>query len=295
MNTRRKKNQKSLKKRFKKVTLAKSAGFCVGVKRALKIARETAQSRNRVYMLGNIVHNEQVVKNIIRAGVKKITKLGAGNGKTLLIRAHGASHKTISQALLRGYVIVDATCPMVKEIHKIAKSMQNRNYKIIVIGDEKHDEVKGIVGQLEKKALVIEKRNDVTRKMRRPIKKAAIVVQSTQDIKKVEQIVERIKPFVDELKFFNTICKPTTEKQEDIRKLPLLNEVMIVIGSKASANTRRLFEISRELNPHTFWVQSKRNLKSIWFRNVKKVGVTAGASTPDSITKGVINQIRRYS
>ena len=278
-----------------KITLAKSAGFCIGVKRALRIAYETASTKNKVYMLGDIVHNEHVVKEIIDAGIKKIKCLSNGTDKSLLIRAHGASKKIINEALSKGYIIVDATCPMVKEIHSIAKKMERKKFTIIVIGDKKHDEVKGIVGQLKKKALIIEKATDIRKKIKGKIKKAAVVVQSTQDINKVKIILEKLKSRVDSLKFYNTICKPTSKKQADIRELPLNNDLMIIIGSRASANTKRLYEISKKLNKHSYWVHSSKDLKVRWFKNAKRVGITAGASTPDLITRDVINQIRNYS
>ncbi|MFA7677804.1 MAG: 4-hydroxy-3-methylbut-2-enyl diphosphate reductase, partial [Candidatus Omnitrophota bacterium] len=129
-----------------KVTLAKSAGFCFGVKRALKIAQGTSKNRKTIEMLGDIVHNETVVKQIQKTGIKKVSHLSRGKNKTLLARAHGTSQKLINTAKRLGYSIVDATCPMVKEIHRIAKSQQSKGYSIIIIGDKKHDEVLGIIG-----------------------------------------------------------------------------------------------------------------------------------------------------
>ncbi|MHB8154427.1 MAG: bifunctional 4-hydroxy-3-methylbut-2-enyl diphosphate reductase/30S ribosomal protein S1, partial [Candidatus Omnitrophota bacterium] len=128
------------------IHLAKSAGFCFGVKKAITTALETAKTKKPVFMLGNIVHNEKVVKQIQAMGIKKISRLSSGRGKTLLIRAHGCSKHTLKQALKLGYKIIDATCPMVKEIHKIARKLENQGYQIIIIGDKRHDEVLGIIG-----------------------------------------------------------------------------------------------------------------------------------------------------
>jgi len=139
-----------------KVNLANSAGFCFGVRRAINIAMETAKTNQPVFMLGDIVHNEEVVKKIQETGIKKINRLSSGKGKTLLIRAHGCSKKTLQRAKELGYSIIDATCPTVKEIHAIAKKLENKGFKIIVIGDKSHDEVKGIVGQLKTKAIIID-------------------------------------------------------------------------------------------------------------------------------------------
>jgi 4-hydroxy-3-methylbut-2-enyl diphosphate reductase len=275
-----------------KINLAKSAGFCFGVKRALKIALDTVGKGKRVCMLGDIVHNEDVVREIERAGIKKIRTLGKGKNKTLLIRAHGAPINTIKKALNCGYKIIDATCPMVKEVHKIAKDMEKKGYKIIVIGDKNHDEVHGIIGQLKGRAIVIDNPEHIPLKIIKNLKKACVVVQSTQNLYNVLKIMNFLKPHLKELKFFNTICQPTRMKQEEIRKMPCENDVMIIIGSRTSANTRRLFEISKAINKRAFWIRSERDLHPEWFKGAKSVGITAGASTPEETTKGIIESIK---
>ena len=279
-----------------KINVAKSAGFCFGVKRALNIALHTVKYEKNVCMLGDIVHNEDVVKTISEAGIKKIGRLSSGKGKTLLIRAHGASKTTIRKAKNAGYNIIDATCLMVKEIHKIATRKEKQGYKIIVIGDKKHDEVKGITGQLKKRALVIDSLKSIPSVTSlKKYKKAAIVVQSTQNIERVEKIINRLEKHILNLEFYNTICQPTTCKQQEARNLPLKNEVMIIIGSKTSANTKRLYEISKSLNKKTHWIQSQKDLKKVWFLRVNSVGITAGASTPDKTTKEVVERIKSFS
>ena len=274
-----------------KINLAKSAGFCFGVKRALSIATETVGEGSAVYMLGDIVHNEDVVRKIELAGIKKIKTLANGKNKTLLIRAHGAPINTIKKALKNGYEIVDATCPMVKEIHKIAKGMESKGYKIIVIGDKNHDEVHGIIGQLKGKAIVIDSPKHIPWKTIKRLNKACVVVQSTQNLYNVLQIVELLKEHIGDLEFFNTICQPTRSKQEEIRIMPAQNDVMIIIGSKTSANTRRLYEISKAINKRTYWISSKKDIKFSWLKGAKCVGITAGASTPDSTTREIIKYI----
>jgi len=276
-----------------KINVAKSAGFCFGVKRALNIALKTATSKARVYMLGDIVHNEEVVRQINKAGIRKIKKLCGGKNKILLIRAHGASLATLQKAGRLGFKIVDATCPMVKEIHKIVRDMEQKGYKIIVIGDKKHDEVQGIVGQIKSKAIVIDSLNNIPLKTIKRINKACVVAQSTQNLEKVLKLLSILKLYIKDLEFFNTICMPTRMKQEEIKRLPLKNNVMIIIGSKSSANTRRLYEISKSLNRRTYWVSSKKEIKLAWFRDAKSVGVSAGASTPDLTTQDVVKYIKQ--
>lgn len=278
-----------------KINLAKSSGFCFGVRRAFKLALQTASSSAKVYMLGDIVHNEDVVKLIRNAGIKKIGVLGQGKNKTLLIRAHGASRKTLQKAAESGYKIVDATCPMVKEIHKIARKMEKDGYPIIIIGDKRHDEVQGTIGQLENKATVIDCKKRIPLKTIKKLKKATVIVQSTQQIDRVLELADTLKTYIKGLRFFNTVCRPTRAKQEEIKTLPLENDVVIIIGSQTSANTKRLYEIAKSINRRSFWVHAKSKLRRQWFKNVKSVGIMAGASTPDATTRSVINQIRNYS
>lgn len=275
-----------------KISVAKSAGFCFGVKRAIKTALEATRQDKKIEMLGDIVHNETVVNQIKKAGISKINKLTKGGNKILLIRAHGTSMDTYRKAKELDYTIIDATCPMVKEIHKIAVEEEKKGYSIIIIGDKNHDEVKGIAGQLKQKPIII---NKTAMGKIKKIKKAAIVVQSTQDIEKVIRLVERLKKHIKNMVFHNTICKPTKMKQQEAKNLALKNDVMIIIGSKTSANTQRLFEISKSKNKKSHWVRSEKDIKKEWFKNAKSVGIAAGASTPDETTKKVILQIKKFT
>lgn len=275
-----------------KINLAKSAGFCFGVKRAISMAFSAVQTGETIEMLGDIVHNRDVVEKIRKAGIQKISRLSFGKNKALLIRAHGAPAQTFIKAKKIGYKIIDATCPMVKEIHKIAKEMEDEGRKIIIIGDKKHDEVKGIVGQLKHKSLLLDSSGKLPLAQLKSIKKAGLVTQSTQNLDKVLKIAEILKKTIPDLKFVNTICNPTRTKQKEIKEMPLHNSLMIVIGSKKSANTRRLHEISSSLNKKTYLIQSAKQLKKEWFKNAKSVGITAGASTPDETTDEVIRRIK---
>lgn len=278
-----------------KINLAKTAGFCFGVKRAIDIAMKTGSLGKEVHMLGDIVHNEDVVRQIKKYGIKKIIRLGPGEGKIFLVRAHGSGSSILKKAKKHGYQIIDATCPMVKEIHKIVIGNECRGYQIIIIGDQRHDEVRGIIGHIKGRAIVIDKLENIPWKKIKKMKKACIVVQSTQNMDRVLKIVEILRPYFKELKFFNTICRPTRIKQQEIKNMPARNDVMVVIGSKGSANTRRLYEISKSLNKRTYWVGSKEEIKSGWFSNAKSVGITAGASTPEATTQEVIAHIKRIT
>lgn len=278
-----------------RINVAKSAGFCFGVKRAIELALKAASNERDVRMLGDIVHNEEVVKQINKAGIKRIKTLSEGKGKTLLIRAHGAASNIYKKAEKLGYKIIDATCPMVKEIHNIGKDLEKKGYKIIIIGDKKHAEVIGIKGHLKNTPLVIDKITGIPLEKIKKIKKACILAQSTQNIEKVTEIVKLIQEQVKNTRFFNTICGPTRQKQTEIKRLPKENDLVIIIGSKTSANTKRLYNISKSFNRNTYWVQSDKDLKAAWFKHARSVGVTAGASTPDYTTDRVIKKIKKIA
>jgi len=273
-----------------KITIAKNAGFCFGVKRAIDIALESAKQEKPVYMLGDIVHNENVVKTIEDAGIKKTKTIPKENKSNLLIRAHGSAQKTLDTARKSRLNVIDATCPMVKEIHKIVIDMDKKGYKILVIGDHKHDEVQGIIGQIPRKAIVLENTEDIKAKITRKLPKAAVVVQSTQNLEKALKMQNILKDRVEDLKFYNTICAPTRMKQEEIKSLAQENDRVIVIGSKTSANTKRLYEIAKSINPRSYWVNSTADIQSEWLRKAKSIGITAGASTPDE----TIEEIKDY-
>lgn len=275
-----------------KINIAKSAGFCFGVKRAVAIALKTAKAEKNVEMLGDIVHNEDVVKIIKNAGVIKVKRLEKGKNKIFLIRAHGVSKDMINRANRLGYKIVDATCPMVQEIHNIARKMEKMGCEPVIIGDKKHDEVKGIIGQLTTKPLVIDSIKNIPYRKIKKMKSACVVVQSTQNMEKVLKIAKILERYIENLRFFNTICNPTRIKQNEIKIMPKENDLMIIIGSKTSANTKRLYEISKSLNKRSYWIQSKNDIKPEWFRNAENVGITAGASTPDFTTNDIVKFIK---
>ncbi len=266
-----------------KVEIARTAGFCSGVRRAITMALNVARENNAACMLGDIVHNEEVIKQIMSAGIKKISRLACGKNRVLLIRAHGASRATYLRARKHGYAIVDATCPMVKEIHTIAARAERERYRVAIIGDRDHDEVRGIVGQLKKRPLIIDKTADLKKLSFKNTRDLAVVVQSTQNIENVREIVTLLSGRVRKLAFFDTICRPTREKQKEARQLARRNDAVIVLGSSKSANTLRLAQIARSINRRTYRVSAPRHIRRSWLKGAKTIGILAGASTPDAI------------
>lgn len=275
------------------VNRADTAGACFGVKRAFDIAMKTAKSEGRVVMLGDIVHNEHVVRKIDESGVQVTKDLDAvPAGSTLILRAHGAVPEIYDAAEARGLKIVDATCPMVFEIHDEVKTLAQDGYTIVVIGDHGHDEVVGIAGQVP--GAIVVSNSDEARLMPRK-RKIGVVTQSTQNIDNVRQCVAELCLKSREVRFINTICAPTKNHQDEIRTMPYENDVMVVIGSLTSANTCRLTEIARNINPRSYQVASAAELRPEWFVGARTVGVSAGASTPDWIIDEVVDALERMN
>ena len=276
-----------------KILLAKDAGYCFGVRDAVNLAYDTAKKHGDVYMLGDIVHNESVVADLNKAGAKVVKNIDeVPDGKPILFRAHGTSVETWKNAQSKDMNIIDATCPLVEEIHDEVKKLSKEGRKIIVIGDHGHDEVVGIACQVSDAIIVsnIEEAMEL-----RKMKKAGVVSQSTQTIENVQKIISIIMTKVYDLNFVNTICFPTKRNQNQIKDLAKQCDVMIVIGSFTSANSKRLALLAEEINDRSYQVTNADEIKIEWFIEAKTVGLSAGASTPDNIIDDVLNKIKTIS
>jgi len=276
-----------------KIRIAESSGFCFGVKRAIAISKKLTGKKKKVYVLGDIVHNSFVVEDLKKIGIRKISRIKPALNSILIIRAHGAEKKTFEKARLAGYTVVDATCPKVKAIYKIAREAEKHN-KIIIIGDNNHAEVKGIAGQLKTTPLTIEDSKHLPLKKLSRVKKAAVITQSTQTIDNITEIMSYLKQIIPEVTLYNTTCRAFRIKQQEIRSMPKENNLMLIIGSKQSANTKRLFQISKSINKKTYWIEHSEELTQNWFKNIKSTGIMSGASTPDYITQEVVEQLSRW-
>ena len=273
-----------------KILLAKDAGYCFGVRDAVNLAYETSKKEGEVFMLGDIVHNENVVKELEESGVKIVKHLNeVPDNKPILFRAHGTVPDIWKESKERVMDVVDATCPLVTEIHDEVKKLDAENRRIIIIGDHGHDEVNGIKEQVEN-ALVISSPKEAMKL--RKMKKAGVVSQSTQMIENVQGIINILMTKVFDLRFVNTICFPTRRNHEQIKNLSEICDIMIVIGSFTSANSKRLTELAKMRNERTFQVTCAGDLDADWFQKLDTVGVSAGASTPDNIINEVLDEIK---
>jgi len=273
-----------------KILLAKNAGYCFGVRDAVNMAYDTAKEHGDVYMLGHIVHNENVVDDLDKAGAKVVDSLDSvPDGRPVLLRAHGTHVDIVEEAKNKKMNIVDATCPLVRDIHDEIKALEADGRKIIIIGDHGHDEVVGIASQV-KDPIIVATADEATEL--RKTKRAGVVSQSTQTIENVQDIVNILMSKVVDLRFINTICFPTKRNQEQIKELSKQCDVMFVIGSFTSANSKRLTDLSKERNSRSYQVTCASDIDEKWLDNCEIVGISAGASTPDNIIGEVLDKIK---
>ena len=275
------------------IIVARDAGYCFGVRDAVSVAFEAAEEEGAVYMLGDIVHNEQVVQDLASAGAKVIqTITETPKGAPVLFRAHGTPVDIWESAEQKNVRIIDATCPLVREIHNEVRKISEAGRQVIIIGDHGHDEVVGIASQVEDPIIIStpEEAGEL-RKMRR----AGVVTQSTQMIENVQAIINVLMTKVYDLHFVNTICFPTKRNHEQIKELALEVDVMLVIGSFTSANSKRLTQLALERNPKSYQVTCGAEVEPEWFAGASRVGISAGASTPDYLIAEVRNAVEEIS
>ena len=276
-----------------KILVAKDAGYCFGVRDAVNLAKKSGDDFQEVYMLGEIVHNEKVVEDLNKKGSKVVASLDdIPEDKPVLFRAHGTKPEVWKEAQKKKLNIIDATCPLVTEIHEEIKMLESENRKTIIIGDHGHDEVVGIAAQVKKPIIIsnIEEAKALGR-----MRKAGVVSQSTQMIENVQEIMSILMSKVFDLRFVNTICYPTRKNHEQIKELSEIVDVMIIIGSFTSANSKRLTQLAKERNEYSYQVVDELDLKDEWFKGVDTVGISAGASTPDNIIQRVTEYIKSLS
>ena len=276
-----------------KILVAKDAGYCFGVRDAVNLAKKSGEEYESVFMLGDIVHNEDVVDDLNKAGSVVVNNLDEiPEDKPVLFRAHGTDPQIWKDAQKKKLNIIDATCPLVTEIHKEIKILESENRRTIIIGDHNHDEVEGIAAQVSKPIVISNVKE--ARALGR-MKRAGVVSQSTQMIENVQEILNVLSEKVFDLRFINTICFPTRRNHEQIKELAEICDLMIIIGSFTSANSKRLTQLSLARNKNSHQVLNVNDLEESWFKNIKSVGISAGASTPDNIINQVIEKIKIIS
>ena len=278
-----------------KVKLAKSAGFCFGVEKAVNTVYEEAKKENEiVYTLGPIIHNEEVVKDMKKRGVEavKIEDLDSLPKGTVIIRSHGVSREVYNFVKNSGHRVVDATCPFVKKIHAIVSVQSGKGKTVVIIGNPDHPEVMGIKGWGDKNTYAVENIEQFINLGLKKDEEIIIVAQTTFNHKKFQEIIDKISLLGYDVRCFNTICNATQERQAEAKKIASNVDAMIVIGDKKSSNTGKLVEICQEECKNTVFIQTLEDLDYDALLSVDSVGITAGASTPKHIIEEVQNIVR---
>ena len=278
------------------VTVAKTAGFCFGVKRAVeKVYEQIGKTEKPIYTYGPIIHNEQVVGDLQEKGVEVIDTLEALKtirDAVVVIRSHGVG-KNVYEILKENDVeIVDATCPYVKKIHRIVEQQTAEGRRVIIIGSPEHPEVQGIRGWGSDTTLVVEKPEQIENLPVGIGEKLCVVSQTTFNYKKFQDLVEKFEKKGYDILVLNTICNATQERQVEARRIASEVDAMIVIGGRHSSNTQKLYEICQKECKNTYFIQSLGDFNPECVNSVRSVGITAGASTPNQIIEEVHTNVR---
>jgi len=272
---------------------AKKTGFCFGVKRAVEMAEEVLKREGRAYSLGSIIHNAQVVEDLSKRGLKVIDDISDAKGGCIVISSHGISPIVADDISRRSLKLVDTTCPFVSNAQEIARSLSRAGYRVIIVGDANHPEVRALKGFAGSKSCVVKDAEGVKGLKIKHSDKVGLLSQTTQSM---DNFLKSIRAAIDkrakELRVFNTICADARDRQADAAKVARTVDLMLIVGGKNSANTKRLFNVCKKVLGKSYLIETELDLNEAWFKGVDSIGITSGASTPDWMVKRVIKFIR---
>ncbi len=275
------------------IRLASERGFCFGVRRAIELAQRAVQERGSLESLGPIVHNKQVVEMLRSQGMRIIESLDEMKGDTLLIPSHGVAQSIIQEASARNLKLIDATCPIVRKAQQVVHTLHEEGFTVLVFGDASHTEVKGLLSRAGKGAIATTQVPEFDTSLRR----IGILSQTTQSqqhfISFLTEIVHSKLPSLAEIRVFNTICDATAKRQRAALDLSHEVDLMIVIGGHDSANTRHLADICRSAGVETHHIEAAAEIEPSWYTGRERIGITAGASTPEWVIKDVVQRLEQ--
>lgn len=286
----------------KNIKLAKHAGFCYGVKRAVETTKKLKSENNdkEIFVLGELIHNSHVINELSNLGIHTVENLPENQTGVCVIRSHGAAPEIFENAKDKGYEVVDLTCPDVKKVQQKAIQLVQEGFLLVIVGKPEHPEVCAIKANAQSHGENILVAPDVAtlksfEKQIKEHKKIGVVVQTTQRIENLQNVVDYLMPLAKEIKIFNTICASTSLRQSEAKSLALESDLMVVVGSKKSANTTHLAEILTDITS-TIHIETDEELTGYeeLIKNAQNIGVTAGASTPDVIIENVIEKLNKY-
>ncbi len=273
------------------IIIAENSGLCYGVKRALRIAKQTrADKSEKVYTLGDLIHNPQVIADLEKHGIHSAKDLNKINKGSVIIRSHGVSPQIYDFLANKNINIIDATCPIVKKIQRLVSTLSKKEEEIIIVGNKKHPEIKGLIGYSQGKGVIIENEAQA-RKLPQKIKRA-VLVQSTQNIHLFQRIVDIISAKTEELDIHNTICQSTQTRQKSTSELASQVDVLFIIGGKNSSNTHTLYKISKKVLTNTYFIEKATQITPEMLKGASKIGLSGGASTPPKAIKEAVVKIK---
>lgn len=274
-----------------KVLRAEKCGFCFGVRRAIEMAREQCATRKKVHSLGPIIHNPQVIESLRRNGLKVITTPDEAESGVVVIRSHGAPDSVTEELRSRGLEVIDATCPLVKRVQQRAKELADAGYRVVILGDRDHPEVRAILADIGEAEVVEEE----PLKSLHAGKRVGVIAQTTQTPEGFRCLVSGLLEFdFEELRIYNTICSATVDRQQAALDLARRVQVMFILGGRNSANTARLAQLCEATGVSTFHLETAEELKPEMVAGKQVAGVTAGASTPDWIIQQFIAKLESF-
>ncbi len=276
------------------IVVAENAGFCFGVKRALELVVKAAEDKARpVHTLGPLIHNPQEIARLERLGIRPAESLDDIADGAVVLSAHGVDPALQSEARARGLEVIDATCPFVSRAHQHIKTLCDEGYAVVILGDPGHREVEGLAASSDRQAYIVTSGEDARAVPRQ--RRCGLVVQTTQRPEALREVAGELALRCDELRVFNTICEATVSRQESARKLAESVPVMIVVGGRNSANTTRLAEICERAGAQAHHIETAEEVQPQWLAGAARVGVTAGASTPEWMIERVVERLREIA
>lgn len=276
-----------------RIRLAERIGFCFGVKRAIDLAESILKKGGNIYSLGSIIHNREVVGKLSDRGLKVVDGIGRIRSGTVVISSHGLSPRVVARLKKMPVRIADTTCPFVLNAQRIAGRLSSEGYGVIIVGDVKHPEVRALLDFASGKAVVIRDGRSA-RGFRIPENsRISVISQTTQSMDNFIGVInELLAKRPKEMRVFNTICGDAEYRQDAAKRLAKNVDVMLVVGGRHSANTRRLYEVCRNIPARTYLIENERGIRPGWFRKAKDVGITSGASTPDWVIEKVVSALK---
>jgi len=267
------------------VIIAQEAGFCFGVKRALRLAEKALKEYEEVFSIGPLIHNQRVIDELKKKGLRVLDSVSQVFKGPVIIRSHGVTKGAFEELKKRGIKIIDGTCPNVKKVQKLAQSLSRKGFLVVLIGEKDHAEVKGILSYTEGNAIVVESFQEIPEGL--PKRKIAVLIQTTQEPGRVKEILDFLFERIKEMNVYNTLCEAAQRRQKEALELAKRVDLMFVIGGRESANTRRMVEVCKRVQARTYHIEGPEEIRPELLKMVKKVGLTGGASTPPHLIKEV--------